>query len=82
MARVSSTAQSVRDLTGGVTHFDMPALTVCALFRALEARYPGLGELASSRMALAIDGEIHQDALAEALAPDAEVVLIPRIFGG
>ena len=41
-----------------------------------------LGELASRRMALAIDGEIHQDALTEALAPDAEVVLIPRIAGG
>ena len=82
MARVSTTAQAVRDLTGGVTDFDIPALTVRALFSALDARYPGLGELASSRMALAIDGEIHQDALTEALAPDAEVVLIPRIAGG
>ena len=82
MARVSSTAQSVRDLTGGVTDFDIPAQTVRALFSALEARYPGLGELASSRMALAIDGEIHQDALAESLAADAEVVLNSRIVGG
>lgn len=82
MARVSSTAQAVRDLTGGVTEFDIPARSVRELFSALDARYPGLGELASSRMALAIDGEIHQDALAEALAPDAEVVLIPRIAGG
>ena len=82
MARVSSTAQAVRDLTGGVTEFDIPAHTVRALFSALDARYPGLGELAGSRMALAIDGEIHQDALAESLAADAEVVLISRIVGG
>ena len=49
---------------------------------ALEARHPGLGEHVRESMAIAIDGEIHQDALAEPLAADAEVVLIPRIGGG
>ena len=82
MARVSSTAQAVRDLTGGVTSFEVEASTVRALFTALDASFPGLGKLARDGMALAIDGEIYQDALAEVLAPDAEVVLIPRISGG
>ncbi len=82
MVRVSSTAQSVRDLTGGVTSFEVQAGTVRALFTALDALFPGLGQLASERMALAIDGEIHQDALTEVLPADAEVVLIPRIAGG
>lgn len=82
MARVSSGTQAVRDLTGGLASFEVQAATVGALFAALDARFPGLGSLASQHMALAIDGEIHQDALAESLAPDAEVVLIPRIAGG
>ncbi len=82
MARVSSTASAVRDLTGGIERFDVDADSVRALFAALELRFPGLGELVSAQMAIAIDGEIHQDALAELLAPDAEVVLIPRIGGG
>ena len=33
-------------------------------------------------MAVAIDGEIFQDAYAEKLAPDSEVFLIPKIGGG
>jgi molybdopterin converting factor small subunit len=55
---------------------------VRALLAALEARHPGLGEHVRESMAIAIDGEIHQDALGEPLAADAEVVLIPRIGGG
>jgi hypothetical protein len=33
-------------------------------------------------MAVAIDGEIHQDPGYQSLAPDSEVHLIPRIVGG
>jgi len=82
MVRVSSSAQAVRDLTGGIDHFDVEAATVRTLLAALEQRFPGLGERVRSQMAIAIDGEIHHDALAEPLAPDAEVVLIPRIVAG
>ena len=82
MARVSSSASAVRELTGGLAHFEVEAATVRALIAALEQRFPGLGELVSTQMAIAIDGEIHHDALAEPLAPDAEVALIPRIVAG
>lgn len=82
MPRVSSAAGAVRALTGGLDHFEVDASTVRALLAALDARFPGLGELAREQMAIAIDGEIHHDALAEPLAADAEVVLIPRIAGG
>jgi hypothetical protein len=34
------------------------------------------------RQAIAIDGEIHQDALFAPLGPASEVYLIPRIGGG
>jgi hypothetical protein len=33
-------------------------------------------------MAVAIDGEIFQDAYQAVLSPDSEVVLIPKIGGG
>ena len=56
--------------------------TARSLLRALEVRYPGLGQLVDDGMAIAIDGEVHQDALDEALRADSEVVLIPRIGAG
>jgi molybdopterin converting factor small subunit len=82
VARVSTVAQQVRALTGGVDHFDIEASTLRALLAALDRRHPGLAAQISARMAIAIDGEIHHDALDVPLAPDSEVVLIPRISGG
>ena len=68
--------------TGGASNFDIPATTVRALIDALDARFPGLGDLVDRRMAFAIDGVIHQDAWFADIGADAEVVLIPRIGGG
>jgi molybdopterin converting factor small subunit len=82
MARVSSIAGQVLELTGGVGQFDIDAPDVRSLLRALEARFPGLGQLVDEGMAIAIDGDVHQDALYEHLRPDSEVVLIPRIGAG
>lgn len=82
MARVSTITQTVRDLAGGRDHFEVDVPTVRALLAELERRHPGLGVHVREHMAIAIDGELHQDAWDEALAPDAEVVLVPRIAGG
>jgi sulfur-carrier protein len=82
MPRVQSISSRVRDFTGGIDAFDVEATTVRALIRELDARYPGLGEFVEDSMAIAIDGEIHQDALGERLEPGSEVVLIPKISGG
>ncbi len=82
MARVSSISGQVLELTGGVGQFEIEAADVRSLLRALEARYPGLGHLVDEGMAIAIDGEVHQDALHEPLHADSEVVLIPRIGAG
>ena len=68
--------------TGGATTFDIEADTVRRLIAALDARYPGLGDYIDRRMAISIDGEIHQDAGAVPLTPQSEVFLIPRIGGG
>jgi molybdopterin converting factor small subunit len=82
MVHVISTMGEVAIFTGGAAEFDVPAETVGELFAALEHRYPGLGDFAAQRMAVAIDGVIYQDAMAEPLAGVREVCLIPKIGGG
>ena len=62
--------------------FEVEARTVRALMRELEARFPGLGQFVEDQMALAIDGEIFQDALGVEVGADSEIVLIPKIAGG
>jgi len=70
-------------LTGGAAEFDVPAGTVQSMIRELEARYPGLGDYVGRRMAIAIDGEIFQDADGTTiLGESSEVCLIPKIGGG
>jgi sulfur-carrier protein len=71
-----------REFTGGEGAFDVEATSVRRLILALDQRFPGFGDYVERRMAIAIDGEIHQDAYAAELRPDSEVFLIPRIGGG
>jgi molybdopterin converting factor small subunit len=67
--------------TGGVETVAIDADRVDAMMAALIARFPDLsGRL--ERMAVAIDGEIHQDPAFEALTPSSEVHFVPRIAGG
>ena len=70
------------DLTGGLVRLEVEADTVRRLIAVLDARFPGLGEIIGRRMAVAIDGEIHQDAWMSPIGPDSEIYLIPRIGGG
>jgi molybdopterin converting factor small subunit len=70
------------ELTGGLAEFDVAADTVGRMIRELDARFPGLGEAINRRMAIAINGEIHQDAWGSELPEGAEIVLIPKIGGG
>jgi molybdopterin synthase sulfur carrier subunit len=82
MTHVVAMGGDVSRFTGGTQSFEVEASTVGGMIRALEARYPGLGEYVDKRMAVAIDGEIFQDAHAEPLRPESEVCLIPKIGGG
>jgi molybdopterin converting factor small subunit len=53
------------------------------LIRALDVRFPGAGVyLKGHGMAVAIDGVIHNQPLAEPLQPDSEVCFMPMIRGG
>jgi molybdopterin converting factor small subunit len=82
MVHVVAVCSSCRAFTGDVTAFDVEADTVRRAIVELDRRYPGFGDHIERRMAIAIDGEIHQDALFVPLTPASEVYLIPRIGGG
>ena len=82
MPRVTLAGIAARRFTGGATEFDVEANTVRRMIVELDRRFPGLGQQIDEGMAVAIDGEIHQDAYQARLEPDSEVVLIPKIGGG
>jgi molybdopterin converting factor small subunit len=81
VAHVLVTAPDCDAFTGGLRRFDVEAADVRSLLRALDARFPGLGEFMEARVALAVDGEIIP-AWTGPLGPDTEVALIPRLGGG
>ncbi len=82
MPRVLAMGGDVARFTGGASEFEVAALSVGAMIRELEARWPGLGAYVGSRMAIAIDGEIFQDADGAVFQAGSEVCLIPKIGGG
>jgi molybdopterin converting factor small subunit len=82
MPHVVTTHGDCGAFTGGLFEFDVPARNVRQMILALDSRFPGLGDHIERRMAIVIDGEIHQDAYGEPLDERSEVYLIPRIGGG
>jgi molybdopterin converting factor small subunit len=68
--------------TNGQAELDVTADTFRRLIRELDERFPGLGTQIEESMAIAIDGEIYQDAYAVALKPGSEIYIIPKIAGG
>ena len=82
MPRVVISGQAARRFTGGLSELDVEATNFRRLVLELERRYPGLGHQVEEGMAVAIDGEIFQDAYAAQLRPESEIVLIPKIGGG
>ena len=82
MPRVVVAGGDCARFTGGTTVFDVEASTVRRLIAELDARYPGFGEYIDRRMAISVDGEIHQDAGQVPLTPRSEIYLFPRIGGG
>ena len=81
MARVVLTG-NLRKFTGGETELELEAGDVRQLFRLLGERYPQLRPHLEESLAVAIDGQIYQDAWLEPIARDSEVHLLPRIAGG
>ncbi len=73
---------NLRQLTGGVTSLEIDARTVQQLFRRLGERFPDLAPHLDDGLAVAIDGQIYQEALFQEIGPDAEVHILPQIAGG
>jgi molybdopterin converting factor small subunit len=81
MARVVLVG-NLAQVTGGVATFDLPVASVQQLFRQLAELHPALAPHLESGVAVAIDGQIFQDALLEPIGADSEVFLLPQIAGG
>jgi len=81
MARVVLVG-NLSQLTEGVAEFDLPATSVKHLFALLGQRHPALAPHLQEGVAVAIDGQIYQDALLEPIEPGSEVFIIPQIAGG
>ena len=81
MARVVLVG-NLAQVTGGVAEFDLSATSVQQLFRQLGELHPALAPHLESGVAVAIDGQIFQDALLEPIGSNSEVFLLPAIAGG
>jgi len=81
MVRVVLTG-NLRQFADGDTEVEVEGDTIRQLLRALGARYPDLKPHLEEGIAVAIDGQIYQDAWLEPVPPDSEVHLLPQIAGG
>lgn len=88
---VGKTAVSVRvvfstgvsaEHTGGEREFDIEAKNLRGVIKALEDRFPGIGEFLEEETTVAIDGEIHETAYFQLLRDGCEVFFLPKIDAG
>jgi molybdopterin converting factor small subunit len=82
MPKIVISGAAGQRFTGGQRELEVAATTFRRLVLELDQRFPGLGKQVEEGMAVAIDGEIFQDAFAAQLRADSEIVLIPKIAGG
>jgi hypothetical protein len=82
LPRVTITGSACRPYLGDLTELEVEATTVRRLILELDRRFPGLGKQVEESMAIAIDGEIYQDAYQAALGADSEICILPKIGGG
>ena len=81
MARVVLSG-TLTELAGGTAEVELDAHDVRQLLRVLGERFPELAPHLDEGYAIAIDGEIFQDAWFAPIGPDSEVHLVPAIRGG
>ena len=82
MPTVVISGAACQRFTNGKTELEVTATTFRWLVREVDEKFPGLGKQVEEGMAIAIDGEIYQDAYGATFGDDSEVVLIPKIGGG
>jgi molybdopterin converting factor small subunit len=72
----------LRACTSGVDRVALTARDVRGVVAALDARFPGFAEKLGARFAVAIDGEIVQDAWLEPVPAGSELHFLPPLAGG
>jgi molybdopterin converting factor small subunit len=78
---VLSTGVSMQH-TGGEVEFEIEARNLRGVIKAMEERFPGLGELLEEETTVAIDGELHESAYFQPLREGCEVYFLPKIEAG
>ncbi len=73
---------NLRQLTGGVAELEIEAASVRQLIARLGEAYPALAPHLAEGVAVAIDGQIYQDALLQEIPADSDVHILPPIAGG
>lgn len=81
MAHVTLTG-NLRQYTGGIAELEMEAASVRQLFARLGRDFPALAPHLEGGLAVAIDGQIYQDALLQEIGAGSEVHILPQIAGG
>jgi len=81
MAHVTLTG-NLRQYTGGVAEIEVAATSVRQLLARLGADFPALAPHLEQGLAVAIDGQIYQDALLQEIGAGSEVHILPQIAGG
>jgi molybdopterin converting factor small subunit len=81
MAHVTLTG-NLRQFTGGIAELEVEAASVGQLLARLGQRYPALAPHLEEGLAVAIDGQIYQDALFQEIGTWSEVHILPQIAGG
>ena len=67
--------------TGGTRELSVPCESFRSLVKKLDEQWPGIAEVLE-KTAVAIDGQIYQDAWFEPIQPSSEVFFMQRIEGG
>ena len=67
--------------TNGVREISVDCASYRDLVEELESRWPGIANTLT-KVAVAIDGQIYQDAWFEPIGPTAEIFFMQRIEGG
>ena len=73
---------SLTQFTGSVAAVDVQANTIQEVFAELICLHPALHEQIENNISVSIDGRIYTESLFEAVTPENEVILLPRIAGG
>ena len=77
-----------RDLTDGQERVEMSASSIGELIKALDDRFPGIGERLCNEnrirphIAVSIDGEVTPRGLRQKLTEPSEVHFVPAMAGG